>query len=313
MIAYLIRRILAVIPVMGIVVTIVFVLIRVSPGDPAAIIAGDYATPDAVQKIRVAMGLDKPIYTQFWIYLNDLAHGRLGTSLHSGLPVTRLIGQRVEVTAVLAFLTLFFSVLVAVPLGILAGWKRGTWMDRSSMVFAVLGFSMPTFWLGFLLIKAFSINLHWLPVQGYRSPTEGVWAFFAHLILPVFGLAVGYMALLARITRATVIEVLNSDYIRTAYAKGATNRRVLFIHALQNAAVPVVTTAGVGMALLLSGAVITESVFALPGLGRLTVDAVLQRDYTIIQGVTLIFSFVYVFINLLIDLSYTFFDPRIRY
>ena len=313
MIAYLVRRILAVIPVMGIVVVIVFVLIRISPGDPAAIIAGDYATPEAVQKIRVAMGLDKPIYTQFWIYLNDLAHGRLGTSLHSGLPVIRLIGQRAEVTAVLAFLTLLFSVLMAVPLGILAGWKRGTWIDQSAMVFAVVGFSMPTFWLGFLLIKAFSINLHWLPVQGYRSPTEGLWPFIAHLILPVFGLAVGYMALLARITRATVIDVLNSDYIRTAYAKGATHRTVLFIHALKNAAVPVVTTVGVGLALLLSGAVITESVFALPGLGRLTVDAVLQRDYTIIQGVTLIFSFVYVVINLLIDLSYTFFDPRIRY
>jgi peptide/nickel transport system permease protein len=313
MLAYVIRRILAVIPVMGIVVTIVFVLIRISPGDPAAIIAGDYATPDAIQKIRVAMGLDKSIYTQFGIYLNDLAHGRLGTSLHSGLPVTRLIGQRVQVTAVLAFSTLFVSVLVSIPLGILAGWKRGTRIDRAAMVFAVLGFSMPTFWLGFLLIKAFSINLHWLPVQGYRSPADGLWAFASHLILPVFGLAVGYMALLTRITRAIVVEVLGSDYIRTAYAKGAPNRLVLFVHALKNAAVPIVTTVGTGLALLLSGAVITESVFALPGLGRLTVDAVLQRDYTIIQGITLIFSFVYVAINLLIDLSYTLFDPRIRY
>ncbi len=313
MLAYVVRRVLATLPVMGIVVVFVFLLVRIAPGDPAAIIAGDYATSENIQKIRVGLGLDKPIHVQFWIYLSNLVQGDLGRSLHSRLPVSQLILQRVEPTVALALSTLCFAVLVAIPLGILAAWKAGSLIDRGVMMVAVGGFSIPVFWLGFLLIYAFSIRLDLLPVQGYVSFRQGFIPFVRHLILPTIALGLIYMALLARITRASVLEILQSDYIRTAYAKGLRPRAVLFAHALKNAAVPVVTTIGVGFALLMGGVVITESVFALPGLGRLTVDAVLQRDYSIIQGVTLIFAFVYALVNLLVDLSYTLFDPRIRY
>lgn len=313
MLSYILRRILATLPVMGVVVVFVFLLVRIAPGDPAAIIAGDYATPENIQKIRVGLGLDKPIHVQFGLYLTSLIRGDLGRSLHSGLPVRQLILQRLEPTVALAMSTLTFAILMAIPLGVLAAWKAGCLVDRAIMVFAVGGFSIPVFWLGFLLIYAFSIRLDLLPVQGYVSFREGLIPFLRHLVLPTVTLGLIYMALLARITRATVLEVLQSDFVRTAYAKGVRPTSVLFIHALKNAAVPVVTTIGVGFALLIGGVVITESVFALPGLGRLTVDAVLQRDYSIIQGVTLIFSFVYALVNLVVDLSYTVFDPRIRY
>lgn len=313
MLAYIARRILATLPVMGIVVLFVFLLVRIAPGDPAAIIAGDYATPETIQKIRVGLGLDKPIHVQFAIYVTSLLQGDLGRSLHSGLPVSHLILQRLEPTVALAVSTLSFAVLMAVPMGILAAWKAGSFMDRAVMVFAVGGFSFPVFWLGFLLIYGFSVKLNLLPVQGYVSFRQGLIPFLTHLLLPTVTLGLIYMALLARITRAAILEVLQSDYIRTANAKGLRPGRVLFVHALKNAAVPVVTTIGVGFALLIHGVVITESVFALPGLGRLTVDAVLQRDYSIIQGVTLIFSFVYALVNLAVDLSYTLLDPRIRY
>jgi peptide/nickel transport system permease protein len=313
MLTYVLRRILATLPVMAIVVVFVFLLVRIAPGDPAAIIAGDYATPENIQKIRAGLGLDKPIHEQFGIYLMNLVHGDLGRSLHSRLPVRQLIEQRLEPTAALAASTLTFAICLAIPLGILAAWKAGSLIDRAVMILAVGGFSIPLFWLGFLLIYTFSVKLGILPVQGYVSFRDGLLPFVKHLILPTVTLGTIYLALLARITRASLLEVLQSDYIRTANAKGLRPITVLFVHALKNAAVPVVTTIGVGFALLIGGVVITESVFALPGLGRLTVDAVLQRDYSIIQGVTLIFSFIYALVNLAIDLSYTLFDPRIRY
>ncbi|MBS1115818.1 MAG: transporter permease protein, partial [candidate division NC10 bacterium] len=277
------------------------------------ILAGDYATPENIQKIRTGLGLDRPIHVQFAIYTGNLLRGDLGKSLHSQMPVGQLILQRIEPTVALALSTLAFAVLLAIPLGILAAWKAGSLLDRAVMVFAVGGFSIPIFWLGFLLIYVFSIRLDLLPVQGYVSFREGLLPFVKHLILPTVALGMVYMALLARITRATVLEVLQSDYIRTAFAKGVPSGGVLFRHALKNAAVPVVTTIGVGFALLIGGVVITESVFALPGLGRLTVDAILQRDYSIIQGITLIFAFSYALVNLVVDLSYSLFDPRIRY
>ena len=313
MLIYTIKRVLAVLPVMGIVVVFVFLLVRLAPGDPATILAGDYATPENIQKIRTGLGLDRPIYVQFAIYAGNLLQGDLGKSLHSQMPVGQLIVQRLEPTVALALSTLAFAVLLAIPLGILAAWKAGSLLDRAVMVFAVGGFSIPIFWLGFLLIYVFSIRLDLLPVQGYVSFREGFLPFVKHLILPTVALGMVYMALLARITRATVLEVLQSDYIRTAFAKGVPSRGVLFRHALKNAAVPVVTTIGVGFALLIGGVVITESVFALPGLGRLTVDAILQRDYSIIQGITLIFALSYALVNLVVDLSYSLFDPRIRY
>jgi len=298
---------------MGFVVVFVFLLVRIAPGDPAAILAGDYATPENVQKIRAGLGLDKPIHLQFALYVGSLIRGDLGQSLHSRRPVSQLIAQRIEPTLALALSTLVFAVLTAVPLGVLAAWRAGSLVDRAVMVIAVGGFSIPIFWLGFLLIYLFSVKLDLLPVQGYVSFREGIVPFIQHLILPTFALGMVYTALLARITRASLLEVLQSDYIRTANAKGLKPATVLFAHALKNAAVPIVTTIGVGFALLIGGVVITESVFALPGLGRLTVDAILQRDYSIIQGVTLIFSFSYALVNLLVDMSYTLFDPRIRY
>jgi peptide/nickel transport system permease protein len=310
---FVINRVLATIPVMGIVAFVVFLLLRLSPGDPAAVIAGDYATGEQIARIRTQLGLDLPIYTQFITWLGQILTGDLGISIFSNLPVSRLIAQRIEPTLMLAITTIVFSILVAVPLGVLAAWKANTWIDRVLMLVAVVGFSTPVFVLGYFLIYAFSLGLNWFPVQGYRSPFENPTGFLLHITLPTLTLSAIFIALIARITRATVLEVLNEDYIRTARAKGQIERKVLFKHALKNAAVPIVTVIGLGIALLIGGVVVTESVFNIPGLGRLVVDAILKRDYPIIQGLILLFSFVYILLNLLIDLTYTFFDPRIRY
>ena len=310
---YLLRRVLATIPVMLVVTVFVFGLLRIAPGDPAATIAGDSATTEDIARVRASLGLDKPLIVQLGIWVSDLASGDLGTSIYSRLPVTHLIAQRLEPTLTLSLSTLIIAVCLAIPLGVLAAWKAGTWVDRAVMVFAVLGFSLPVFWLGFLFIYGFSIKLQWLPVQGFVSISDGILPFLQHLVLPSLTLGMVYMALIARITRASVLEVLTQDYIRTAHSKGLGDRRVLWHHALKNASVPIVTIIGIGVALLIGGVVVTESVFAIPGLGRLTVDAILHRDYPVIQGIILVFSSVYVLVNLLVDLSYTLLDPRIRY
>lgn len=313
MYGFIAKRLVATIPVMGVVAVVVFLLLRLSPGDPAAVLAGDAGSPEDIQRIRVALGLDQPIATQFAIWIGKLVRGDLGTSIISNIPVTRMIVQRLEPSLALATTTILFAVLVAVPLGVLAAWRHATWIDRTVMVFSVLGFSVPVFVLGYAYIYGFAISLKWLPVQGYVSISQGFWPFFERLILPTLTLSVIYVALIARITRASVLEVLGEDYIRTAYAKGVAERRLLVRHALANAAVPIVTVIGLSIALLIGGVVVTESVFNLPGLGRLTVDAVLARDYPIIQGLILIFSGVYVLLNLAIDIAYTLLDPRIRY
>jgi peptide/nickel transport system permease protein len=311
--AYLVKRLLATIPVMGVVALFVFSLLYVSPGDPAAVIAGDIATEEDIARIRAKLGLDQPYFVRFGTWLWALAHGDFGVSIFTNLPVSQLIGQRLEPTAALTLCTLIVTVLVAVPIGVIAAWRVGTWVDRVVMGFSVLGFSVPVFVFAYLLMLVFSIELEWLPVQGYVSITEGFWPFLRHMILPSVALGTVYMALIARITRASMLEVLSQDYIRTAQAKGLASRDVLMRHALKNAAVPIVTVIGIGIALLISGVVVTETVFAIPGIGRLTVDAILRRDYPIIQAVTLLFSAVYVLINLAVDLSYTLLDPRIRY
>ena len=313
MYVYLLRRILATIPVMVVVALFVFALLHLSPGDPAAVIAGDYASPADVERIRHELGLDNPLHVQLGIWLWKVVHGDLGVSIFSNLPVTKLIGQRLEPTFALTVMTMIIAVLLAVPMGVLAAWTAGTWVDRLIMVFAVLGFSLPVFWLGFLLIYGFSVQLEILPVQGYVSFQKGFLPFLRHLILPSLTLGIVYMALIARMTRASMLEVLREDYIRTAHAKGLKPYVVLLWHALKNASLPIVTIIGVGVALLIGGVVVTESVFAIPGLGRLTVDAILHRDYPVIQGIILVFSAVYVLINLVVDISYTFLDPRIRY
>lgn len=307
------RRVLATIPVMGVVALTVFALLHLTPGDPAAIIAGDYAAPQDIAKIRSALGLDKPLLTQVGVWLGNVVRGDLGTSIYSGLPVTTLIAQRVGPTIALTLFAMVFSVAVAVPLGVWAAWRQGSWIDRLIMLLSVSGFSMPVFWLGFLLVWVFAIQLSVLPVQGYQPMAAGPWQFLRHLILPALTLSLVYMALIARMTRASMLGVLKEDYVRTAFAKGLAPHRVLLGHALKAASLPVVTIIGVGFALLIGGAVVTESVFALPGIGRLTVDAIVRRDYPVIQGVVLIISGVYVLLNLVIDLLYVALDPRIRY
>ena len=313
MFAYLLRRIVATIPVMAIVALFVFSLLYISPGDPAAVIAGDQATPADVERIRASLGLDRPYLVRFGEWAWNIIQGDLGTSIFTNLPVSTMIAQRIEPTLSLMVITLILAVGIAVPMGVVAAWKQGTLIDRAVMGFAVLGFSVPVFVVGYLLAYIFALELDWLPVQGYTPFSRGIWPWLQNLILPAIALGGVYIALIARITRATMLEVLQQDYIRTARAKGVGQRGILFLHALKNAAVPIVTVVGIGVALLIGGAVVTESVFAIPGLGRLTVDAILRRDYPVIQGVILLFSFTYVLVNLLIDLLYTLFDPRIRY
>jgi peptide/nickel transport system permease protein len=313
MFAYLVRRLLATIPVMGVVALFVFSLLYIAPGDPAAVIAGDFATAQQIALIHKKLGLDEPFFVRFGHWLWAVLHGDLGISIFTNLPVTQLIGQRLEPTLALTLTTLVVTIVFAVPLGVIAAWKAGTWIDRLVMIVAVAGFSLPAFVLAYLLILAFSIKLDLLPVQGYVSFRDGFLPFIEHLILPSITLGLVYGALIARFTRASMLEVLSQDYIRTAQAKGLANDQVLLRHALKNAAVPIATVIGIGIALLISGVIVTETVFAIPGIGRLTVDAILRRDYPIIQGVVLLFSAAYVLVNLLVDVSYTLLDPRVRY
>ena len=313
MFRFLLQRIFATIPVMFVVAIFIFLMLRLSPGDPATVIAGDYATPEAIARIRANLGLDEPLPVQFVSWIGNLLRGDLGISIFSNLPVTTLIAQRVEPTVALACTTLVLILLVAVPLGTIAAWKANTWIDRTIMIGAVLGFSIPVFVLAYIFIYIFAIKFGWLPVQGYVSPSQDVVAFARHMVLPTVALSGFLIALIARMTRASVREVLDEDYIRTAHAKGLTERAVLMRHALRNAAVPIVTMIGIAVAILLSGVVVTESVFNIPGLGRLVVDAIQKRDYPIIQALIIVFSFVYIVINLIVDVIYTALDPRIRY
>jgi peptide/nickel transport system permease protein len=313
MVGYVFRRILATIPVMAIVALFVFSLLYIAPGDPAAVIAGDQATPADVERIRQSLGLDRPFLVRFGEWSWRILHGDLGLSIFTNLPVWTMIEQRIGPTMSLMSVTLVLSVVVAVPMGVIAAWKAGSLLDRITMGFAVFGFSVPVFVVAYLLAYVFALELEWLPVQGYTPLSAGVWPWLENLILPAIALGCVYLALIARITRATMLEVLSQDYIRTARAKGLGQQPILFLHALKNAAVPIVTVIGIGIALLIGGAVVTESVFVIPGLGRLTIDAILRRDYPVIQGVVLLFSFIYVLVNLGIDLLYTLLDPRIRY
>ena len=309
---YFLRRLAATLPVMAVVAVVVFLLIHLSPGDPAALIAGDLATGEDIAKLRIALGLDKPLWQQFMLWLGRLATGDLGTSIFTQVPVSQLLAQRLEPTVSIAALTMLLTLLVAVPLGTMAAYRAGSWVDRLVMLFAVLAFSLPVFLVGYLLVYVFAIQLPWFPVQGYSRFADGPGAWLRGLVLPCVNLALVYTALVTRMTRATVLEVLHEDYIRTARAKGLGVLPVLG-HALRNAAIPIATTIGVGIALLIGGVVVTETVFAIPGVGRLVIDSVQRHDYPVIQSVLLISAGVYVLINLLIDLSYKFFDPRIQY
>ena len=295
------------------VVLFVFLLLRLAPGDPAAVLAGDSATPAQLEQVRQALGLDRSVLTQFGLWISQLAKGDLGVSLISGLPVARIIGQRLEPTLWLTVLTMLFSSAAAIPLGVIAAWKHNKPADRVITFATVLGFSVPFFVIGYVLMLVLAIGLGWLPVQGYRSPAAGLGGFLRHQILPVLTLSVPLIALIARITRASMLEVLGSDYVRTARAKGLRESVVLCRHALRTASLPILTVIGNGFALLIGGAIVTESIFNLPGIGRLTVDAVLARDYPVIQGIILLTSGFYVLLNLLVDLAYVLLDPRVRY
>ena len=310
---YLIKRLLSTIPVMLVVAVFIFLLLRLTPGDPAAMIAGDYASEAQIADIRAKLGLDEPLLVQFGIWIGNLFQGDLGESFFFKKQVSDLIAARIEPTISLSLLTIVLTVAIAVPMGVISAYKQGSWLDRIVMGFSVLGFSIPVFVIGFGLIYVFSLELGWFPVQGYKRLGDGVIGWLSHLILPAIALSVIFVAFIARMTRTSVLEVLGEDYIRTARAKGQTETRVLMRHALRNAAVPIITVIGFALAILIGGVVVTESVFNLPGLGLLTVDAVLNRDFPTIQAVVLLFSLFYVLINLLIDLSYTLLDPRIRY
>lgn len=313
MFTFVLRRLAAALPVMAVVAGVVFAILRLTPGDPAAILAGDSATPQQLESIRQSLGLDQPLHQQFLQWMGQLLRGDLGTSLLSGTPVAEMVIQRMGPSIALCISTIVLAIVVAVPLGVLAAWRQGRLLDRAVMAASVLGFSIPVFITGYVLILVLSLGLGWFPVQGYKPPAEGLWPFLRSITLPTLALSSVYIALIARITRTSVIEVMNEDFIRTARAKGLGERGVLLGHALRNAAVPIVTIIGVGIAMLIGGVVVTESVFNLPGLGRLVVEAVLARDYPVIQALILLFALVYVLINLVVDLLYTVFDPRIRY
>lgn len=315
MISFIARRLLSTIPVLVVVALIVFLGTRLTPGDPAAAIVGDSGTSEDIAAVRAQLGLDRSLAVQFSIWVGQLLRGDLGRSYYMQQSVVELISQRFEPTLSLAALTLILAVVVSVPLGVLAAWKHGGWLDRTLMSFSVLGFSVPVFLIGYVLIWLVALQWGWLPVQGYARLSDGhaLSRWLSHLILPSLALSVIYIALIARVTRAAVAEALTEDYIRTARAKGISEWRVLWRHALANAAVPIVTVIGLGVALLIGGVVVTETVFSIPGIGQLTVDAALSRDYPLIQAITMLFSVLYVLINLLVDISYVVLDPRIRY
>lgn len=313
MYAYVGRRVLGTLPVIFVIALVIFLILHLSGGDPAAIIAGDHANEEDIKAIRDKLGLDRPLAEQFLTWLWNVVQGDFGVSIFNRVPVGTLILQRVEPTLMLTLTVIVFSIILALPMGIAAAWYAGTWIDRSLMALAVLAFSLPVFVIGYGLVYAFSLQIPILPVQGYRSLADGLGPFARHMVLPTISLGLVYTALLARMTRSSFLEVLSQDYIRSARAKGMASFQLITIHALKNASVPIVTTIGSGIAMLIGGVVVTESVFAIPGIGRLTVDALLRSDFPVIQGVILVFSFFYVILNLAIDLIYTVLDPRIRY
>ncbi|WP_199260583.1 ABC transporter permease [Paracoccus binzhouensis] len=310
---YLIRRLLMAIPVMGLIALIVFLLLRLTPGDPAQAIAGDQATPEQIAAIRDSLGLDAPLTSQFVTWIGNMLRGDFGYSLISQRPVLEMIGQRIGPTLALATVAMILTVVISIPLGILAARRHGQLVDRFVMSLSVIGFSAPIFVIGYVLIGIFAVNLKWFPVQGYKPLADGLWPFLHRIFLPGLALSSIYIALVSRMTRAAMLEVLREDYIRTARAKGLSERVILFRHALRNAAIPILTVVGTGFAMMISGVVVTETVFNIPGLGRLVVDAVLARDYPLIQAIILLTAGTYVVINLLIDISYAVTDPRIRY
>ena len=312
MTAYIFKRVLAVIPILIFVGIATFSLVHIAPGDAANIMAGDYAGPDDVKLIRAELGLDKPVTTQFWEWAGRTLRGDLGKSIYSGRTVAELVGQRLEPTIALTIVGGTLAVLLGIPMGVFAAWRAGSRWDRGIQIFAALGISVPGFWLGFILILAFAVYLRWFPVIGYVSVTEDFFGWLKSITLPVSLLAISGSSVIIRMTRGSILEVLREDYIRTARAKGLANKPVLFRHALRAGAIPIITVIGTLAGALITGVVVTETVFTIPGLGRLVAETVQNRDFPVVQSMLMLLASFYVFINLMVDLAYVFFDPRVR-
>jgi peptide/nickel transport system permease protein len=313
MTTYLMRRLLLMLPVAFLVTVGVFMLIHLTPGDPALIMLGEDRTPGAIAAIHHQLGLDQPIYVQYLIWLGNLAHGDLGRSITTHQPVATAIAERLPATLELGGLALLWSLLVAIPLGTIAAVRRGSLADHLAAGITVGGVSIPNFFLGIVLIFTFSVSLRIFPFGGYVPFSQDPYENLRHVLLPAIALGTAGAAINMRFTRSSMLEVLNNDYIRTARAKGASWRRVVFIHALRNALIPVVTVVGLQIGGIIEGAVVTETVFTWPGVGRLVVESIFDRDYTVVQGVVLLAAFSYLFANLLVDFVYAWLDPRISY
>jgi len=309
---YFIKRILSVIPVLLIVAVVVFFLIHLTPGDPASVILGPDATTEAVEQLQEELGLNLPIYPQFINWFLGVLQGDLGWSLYMDMPVTEAFLQFLGPTISLTLLAEMVAILIAIPMGILAAKRQGTVIDQSVTTFTLLGISIPNFLLALLLVLLFSVNLGWLPVAGYQPISNGIWLHIKHLILPAIALGSIQAALIARVTRASMLDVLNSNYIKTAKAKGVKEKFIIYKHGLRNAFIPILTVIGQSIATLIAGAVVTETVFNIPGIGQLIINAITRRDFEVIQGAILIIAAIYVFINLAIDLLYGLIDPRVR-
>ncbi len=313
MLSYLIGRLLALVPVLLVVAAVVFLLIHLTPGDPARVLLGQDATPEQVQALRHDLGLDRPLVVQFGFWFGRAIRGDLGLSIFQHIPVTQDILQHASPTVMLSLLAIAVALLIGIPAGVVSAVFRNSWLDQGSLALAMLGAAVPSFWLGLSLIVIFAVNLGWLPSSGYRSPAEGVGLSLRYLLLPALALGLPNSSLIIRFTRSSLLDVIGNDYIRTARAKGVNERAVIFHHAFRNALVPILTVVGLTFAALMGGAVVTETVFSLPGVGQLVVSSVLRRDYPVIQGVILLVATIYVLINLAVDLLYFLVDPRVKY
>jgi peptide/nickel transport system permease protein len=313
MVRYILQRLAGMIVVMFLVVTIVFVILRITPGDPAAVMLGPDATSQDIEALRTRLGLDQNLLVQYFFYIGQLLRGDLGQSIFLNMPVTSALLERAEPTFFLTIFSLLIASIIALPIGIYAAYKRGSFVDQAATTIAMLAASIPSFWLGLVLMQFFAVRLNMFPVSGYGGPGSSFAERMYHLTLPAFALGIVSSALILRFTRASMLDVLGDDYIRTARAKGVMERTVVLRHALKNALIPILTVIGLTAAVLISGAVVTETVFGLPGVGNLVVSAVLRRDYPIIQGALLVIAGLYVLINFVIDMLYLLVDPRVRY
>ncbi len=312
MTAYIIRRVFSALVVIWLVATLVFFMLRAVPGDPFAAMLAD-VDPEAAEELRAKWGFDRPVYVQYILWLGRLLQGDMGNSIYgSNVAVTRIIVEAFPRTMSLALLSFCIALTLALAAGVISAVKKHSFLDHTVTFAAFLGLSMPDFWMGILLIIVFAVRLRWLPAIGYESPSKGLWPWLSHLILPAIAAGLPFAAIIARMTRSAMLEVLQTDYITVARAKGLTEKNVILVHAFKNTLIPVITVMGIAFALLMSGTVIVENVFAIKGLGRVLIQGILNRDYPVVQGAILIVSVLFVFSNLVVDILYTVIDPRIR-